>query len=150
MSFLKGLRFLKRIPILKGLAFNLSKSGIGLSLGRRGLRFGRTAGGKLYLWIGVPGTGLGYRRYIEPERLIALVLAWFGSRTEPTTAQRRAPRPSGYLRRFESELRSPGFRRAVERARRILREEHERKRREYYEQHGPSAAGSTDPGEPTS
>lgn len=75
MGWLKGIRFLKRIPLLKLITINLSKSGAGVSLGRAGFRLGRTVTGKLYLWLGLPGTGLGYRKYISPTTL----LGWIAS-----------------------------------------------------------------------
>lgn len=36
---------------------SVSKSGIGVSLGRRGLRTGLTARGQWYTWLGVPRMG---------------------------------------------------------------------------------------------
>ena len=39
---------------------NLSKSGIGYSLGGAGFRTGVSAGGRRYSSIGIPGTGLRY------------------------------------------------------------------------------------------
>lgn len=45
------------------LSFNLSKSGIGISTGIRGLRAGVTSHGKLFTSANVPGTGLYYRKY---------------------------------------------------------------------------------------
>jgi hypothetical protein len=42
---------------------NLSKSGIGYSLGSRSIRVGRTAQGRKYTNFSIPGTGLGYRKY---------------------------------------------------------------------------------------
>jgi hypothetical protein len=43
------------------LRLNLSKSGVGGSLGRTGLRIGIDAAGKKYFSVGLPGTGLSYR-----------------------------------------------------------------------------------------
>ena len=40
---------------------NLSKSGVGWSVGGRGLRTGRGARGRRYTTISIPGTGVGYR-----------------------------------------------------------------------------------------
>lgn len=40
---------------------NLSKSGIGVSLGRTGLRLGMDATRRKYFSVGLPGTGLSYR-----------------------------------------------------------------------------------------
>jgi hypothetical protein len=41
---------------------NLSKRGIGWSLGTRGLRVGRSATGRRTTHVSIPGTGLGYRK----------------------------------------------------------------------------------------
>ena len=40
---------------------NLSKSGIGYSVGGQGFRTGRSARGRRYTSFGIPGTGMGYR-----------------------------------------------------------------------------------------
>jgi hypothetical protein len=45
------------------LSLNLTKSGIGISTGIRGLRAGVTSHGKLFTSANVPGTGMYYRRY---------------------------------------------------------------------------------------
>ena len=56
-----GFRFQKRIRLFKGLTLNLSKTGTSLTIGGRGasinLRDGKATGN-----IGIPGTGLSYRR----------------------------------------------------------------------------------------
>jgi hypothetical protein len=41
---------------------NLSKSGLGYSVGGRGFRVGTTARGKKYKSFSIPGTGVGYRK----------------------------------------------------------------------------------------
>ncbi len=41
---------------------NLSKSGIGYSVGGRGFRVGTTARGKKYTSFSIPGTDVGYRQ----------------------------------------------------------------------------------------
>jgi hypothetical protein len=56
-----GLRFQRRIRLAPGLRLNLSKSGIGGSLGRTGLRVGIDGTRKKYFSVGLPGTGLSYR-----------------------------------------------------------------------------------------
>jgi Protein of unknown function (DUF4236) len=56
-----GLRFQRRVRLAPGLRLNLSKTGIGGSLGRTGLRVWIDATGKKYFSIGLPGTGLSYR-----------------------------------------------------------------------------------------
>lgn len=40
---------------------NISKSGVGYSVGGRGFRTGVSARGRRYTTFGIPGTGLGYR-----------------------------------------------------------------------------------------
>jgi Protein of unknown function (DUF4236) len=58
-----GLRFQRRIQIARGFRLNLSKSGVGLGIGRNGLRLGIDSTGKKYFSIGLPGTGLSYREF---------------------------------------------------------------------------------------
>jgi hypothetical protein len=41
---------------------NLSKSGVGYSVGGRGFRVGTSARGKKYTSFSIPGTGVGYRK----------------------------------------------------------------------------------------
>ena len=57
-----GFFFRKRIGV-GPLAVNLSKSGIGLSTGLRGLRAGISSHRGIYTSANLPGTGLYYRRY---------------------------------------------------------------------------------------
>lgn len=42
---------------------NVSKSGLGYSVGGRGFRVGRSGSGRKYTAFSVPGTGVGYRKY---------------------------------------------------------------------------------------
>lgn len=58
-----GLRFQRRIRIAPGVRLNLSKSGVGVSVGRTGLRLGMDAKRKRYFSVGLPGTGLSYRTF---------------------------------------------------------------------------------------
>ena len=58
-----GFRFQRRIRIAPGVRLNLSKSGIGASLGRNGLRLGVDAKRRKHFWAGLPGTGLSYRTF---------------------------------------------------------------------------------------
>ena len=53
-----GFRFRKSIPIGKHFRINLSKSGVGHSLGVKGARFTKTANGKNRTTLSVPGTGI--------------------------------------------------------------------------------------------
>jgi hypothetical protein len=60
-----GLFFRKRLG-LGPLTLNLSKSGLGLSLGVRGFHAGITATGRHYVSANLPGTGLYYRKFQQP------------------------------------------------------------------------------------
>jgi tetratricopeptide (TPR) repeat protein len=64
---LKGVRYQKRINIGKFLRLNISKTGIGLSIGVRGLRYTRGPSGT-YLTTGIPGTGLSYRKKLNNKK----------------------------------------------------------------------------------
>ncbi len=59
-----GLRFHKRIGIVRGLGLNLSKTGVSLTLGGRGASV-NLRGGKITGNAGVPGTGLSYRERLD-------------------------------------------------------------------------------------
>jgi hypothetical protein len=71
---------------------NLSKTGIGFSVGTRGFRFGRDATGRSYTHLSLPGTGVYRRDYLAkgrpftwssilkwawPSLLLILILATF-------------------------------------------------------------------------
>jgi hypothetical protein len=68
-----GFRFQRQIRIVPGVRLNLSKSGIGGSIGRTGLRLGIDAKRRKYFSVGLPGTGLSYRTFfgqrLTPETL---------------------------------------------------------------------------------
>jgi tetratricopeptide (TPR) repeat protein len=66
-NFLKGVRYYKRIKLGKFLALNISKTGIGLSVGIRGLRYSRGPSGS-HLTVGLPGTGLRYQRKVSTQK----------------------------------------------------------------------------------
>ncbi|MSR40385.1 MAG: DUF4236 domain-containing protein [Phycisphaerales bacterium] len=61
---------------------NLSKSGLGWSVGGRGFRTGRSATGRKYSTFGIPGTGIGYRSgkgcllFLAPTALIAVATGY--------------------------------------------------------------------------
>jgi hypothetical protein len=59
------MRFHRSFKIFPGLRLNLSKSGLGLSAGVRGLRVGLDAKGRSYVNAGLPGTGLSVREYAK-------------------------------------------------------------------------------------
>jgi hypothetical protein len=75
MSF----RFQRRIRIAPGLRLNFSKSGLGGSVGRNGLRLGMDAKRRKYFSMGLPGTGLSYRTFfgrpVTPRTLRKVVYA---------------------------------------------------------------------------
>ena len=56
---------------------NLSKSGIGASVGRTGLRLGMNAKRRKYLSVGLPGTGFSYYTFfgkpVAPQTIKAVV-----------------------------------------------------------------------------
>jgi len=60
MSF----RFQRRIKILPGLRLNVSKTGISLTVGTRGASV-NARDGKLTGNVGLPGTGLSYRKRLD-------------------------------------------------------------------------------------
>ncbi|GMV35612.1 MAG: hypothetical protein AMXMBFR61_01200 [Fimbriimonadales bacterium] len=73
-----GFRFQRRLRLGKGLWVNLSKSGAGFSVGRRGLRFSISPKGRKQVSVGVPGTGMSYRTgCLLPLALLLLALASF-------------------------------------------------------------------------
>ena len=57
-----GLRFQKRIRLLKGLTVNLSKTGISLSIGMRGATVNLGKHGNKTT-VGLPGTGISYSEF---------------------------------------------------------------------------------------
>ena len=66
-------RFQRRIRIAPGVRLNISKSGVGGSIGRTGLRLGIDAKRRKYFSIGWPESGLSYRaflgRAVKPQTL---------------------------------------------------------------------------------
>ena len=58
-----GLRFQRRIKVFPGVRINLSKCGVGLSVGGRGAHFGIDSRGRRYTSVGLPGTGDSWREY---------------------------------------------------------------------------------------
>jgi uncharacterized protein DUF4236 len=55
-------RFFKRIPVIPGLRLNLSKSGVSVSLGRKGAWTTFSRGGRRTT-VGAPGSGVYYTDY---------------------------------------------------------------------------------------
>lgn len=58
-----GLRFQKSVN-LGPFRVNVSKSGVGFSVGRRGVRAGVSATGRKYTTVSLPGTGISYDQTI--------------------------------------------------------------------------------------
>ena len=68
--------FFFRKSISKGpLRVNLSKSGIGWSLGIPGLRFGRSATGRKTTRVGIPGTDVGWQSSGKSGCLVPIIVA---------------------------------------------------------------------------
>ena len=63
-----GLRFRKSFNI-GPLRINISKFGIGFSLGVKGFRVSRSAKGKMTATASLPGTGLSYVQDLDPESI---------------------------------------------------------------------------------
>jgi hypothetical protein len=57
------MRFQKSIRIAPGIHINLSKSGVGMSVGPCGLQVGVDGEGHRYSSVGIPGTGIPERNY---------------------------------------------------------------------------------------
>ena len=57
-----GMRFRKSINLGGGARLNLSKSGIGASVGGKGFRVTKKAGGGTRTTASIPGTGLSYQK----------------------------------------------------------------------------------------
>ena len=53
---------------------NLSKSGVGYSVGGRGFRTGTTARGRRYTSFSIPGTGVGYRTSAGRSGCLVVIL----------------------------------------------------------------------------
>ena len=72
-----GLRFQKRIPLLKGLMLNLSKTGASVTLGKKGASINIGKDGVTGN-AGIPGTGVSYREKLSGTSPSALgkVLVW--------------------------------------------------------------------------
>lgn len=63
-----GLRFRKSFNF-GPLRINVSKSGVGFSLGVKGFRIGRSAKGKNTATVSLPGTGLSYVQDLDAESI---------------------------------------------------------------------------------
>ncbi len=63
---LTGFRLFKRVRLFPGVSLNISRSGVGVSLGTRGLHLTkRSDTGRWQMSAGLPGTGVSYRRTVK-------------------------------------------------------------------------------------
>ncbi len=69
-----GLHFRRSLQI-GPFRLNFSRGGVGYSVGGRGFRVGRSARGRTYTNVSLPGTGLGYRQGCLLPWLLLLPLA---------------------------------------------------------------------------
>ena len=65
-----GLNFRKSITVLPGVKVNLSKSGVGLSVGIPGIRGSINTSGRITGSVGLPGTGLSYRKSTNVKKVV--------------------------------------------------------------------------------
>ena len=88
-----GLRFRKSIN-LGPLRINLSKSGVGFSVGVKGFRVGISAKGKKTATVSLPGTGLSYVQDLDnlDEDLGELKDKLDGNKTTKTSKSSRSSR----------------------------------------------------------
>jgi hypothetical protein len=70
-DWIMGFNFRKTKTILPGIKLNISKNGLGLSAGVRGARISRGATGRKTASLGLPDTGLSYRKTIKSESEIS-------------------------------------------------------------------------------
>jgi len=72
-----GLRFQKRISLIKGLTLNLSKTGASVTLGKKGASINIGKDGVTGN-AGIPGTGLSYREKLsgKPTSALGQPLMW--------------------------------------------------------------------------
>ncbi len=63
-----GLQFRKRIKICKGVNLNISKTGVGVSVGTKGARYSMHSSGRRTATVGIPGTGLYYTQNLGTKK----------------------------------------------------------------------------------
>ncbi len=63
-----GLQFRKKIKICKGVNLNISKTGVGVSIGTKGARYSMHSSGRRTATIGLPGTGLYYTKSLGTKK----------------------------------------------------------------------------------
>lgn len=62
-----GLNFRKKINILPGFSLNLSKSGVGISIGPKGAKISVRPDGQIDGNVSLNGTGLSYRKALKKK-----------------------------------------------------------------------------------
>ena len=92
-------RFRKSIKVLPGVHLNVSKSGIGVSVGVKGARYSVHSSGRRTASVGIPGTGLSYTK----------TLSGGAKRRVPSTVPAQqapppAPKPGFFAPKGEKEL----------------------------------------------
>lgn len=62
-----GLNFRKKINLFPGLSLNLSKSGVGFSIGPKGAKISIKPNGQIDGNVSLNGTGLSYRKTLKKK-----------------------------------------------------------------------------------
>ncbi|WP_212744394.1 DUF4236 domain-containing protein [Rhodococcus sp. Q] len=83
-----GFRFQKRIKLAPGVSLNVSKSGIGYSVGGKGVRVTKSANGRVTRTLSVPGTGLSHSQTVRraPSRRSSAPTRSTPTRSTPPSA----------------------------------------------------------------
>lgn len=63
-----GLRIQKKIKIAPGVDLNLSKSGMGVSVGPKGAKVSVNPKGDIYTNLSIPGTGISFREKVNKNK----------------------------------------------------------------------------------
>lgn len=100
-----GFRYRKSIQIIPGLKMNISRSGVGYSVGGKGMRVTRQANGRVTRTVSLPGTGISHQGTLRSAA---------GSRTPARSSARAtaplppapapAPHPSLFAPAWEKDL----------------------------------------------
>lgn len=101
-----GLRYQKRIQLGKFLRLNISKSGVGASLGVNGLRFTTGPSGTRFT-IGMPGTGLHYTKQIGSGKGLRWANFLGGGKNKSNQSTNQAAQAQA--EEASAALPSPGF-----------------------------------------
>jgi hypothetical protein len=129
VEVLMSIYFRKRRSLFGNLLnVNLSKSGLGLSIGVRGFRLGVSSSGRRYVTAGLPGSGIYYRHFAKRGRN--------STRPEPATPEISPGRNPSTI--FSQPRRFPTFERSSPAARPVLQAAHEHFGRSVFRpSHGP-------------